>query len=753
MSIARVRIIDIFVLALVMLSPFSYGEPLSTLVDEEPPIIERSFPLSDIGYGRSIELQGSKSDTHIGFGSRLDEVITGGEFDLRFTSSPALQSKYSHLKVYFNQELMKVIAIEEGKQGQMSGATIPLDSRFFANYNQVRIELVGHLDLECWNPDDQSIWAEISKSSRLRITSRKIRLRNELGFLPAPFFDEREFTKLVLPVVLPNSPSIELIKSAGITASYFGALSQWRGAEFPVQIDAVPSQHQHALVFMTNDQRPTFLKDFPPVNKPTLQVISHPENPYSKLLLIMGRDTSELLTAVKGLALGNSLLTGSLAEINRALQIKPRRPYDAPNWVRTDRKVLFSELVNNKQDLQVIGRNASAVKISLQLPPDLFTWRSRGIPMDLEYRYSPTSADFDGSRMSVSINKQFVEAFNLNSSGVSGGENLVRIPLVADSLVGGELVRIPAFKVGSKNQLEFQFAFSSVSNGACKTVPAAPPNAVVDGSSSLDFSGYPHYIEMPSLRAFANAGFPFTRMADLSETVVVLPSELNAREIETYLQLLGFIGASSGYPAVGVEVVNDWVPAQLEDKDILAISVTPALRTAMADSDALPMILSETERVISIPVRNRQASLNIGESGRAIDNEVADNVNVSATGGLAAVVGAESPYTPGRSVISVMAATTDDLAKVSAAFNDSGKISAMFGSVAVFREDRVSSYLVGDRYHVGKLPIWQLIWYHFSDHPFILLACAALLITMLVIVIWRILNQIAAMRLRAGEDE
>ena len=77
---------------------------------------------------------------------------------------------------------------------------------------------------------------------------------------------------------------------------------------------------------------------------------------------------------------------------------------------------------------------------------------------------------------------------------------------------------------------------------------------------------------MPSLRAFANAGFPFTRMADLSETVVVLPSELNAREIETYLQLLGFIGASSGYPAVGVEVVNDWVPAQLEDKDILAIS-------------------------------------------------------------------------------------------------------------------------------------------------------------------------------------
>ncbi|MBU1832681.1 MAG: cellulose biosynthesis cyclic di-GMP-binding regulatory protein BcsB, partial [Gammaproteobacteria bacterium] len=217
--------------------------------------------------------------------------------------------------------------------------------------------------------------------------------------------------------------------------------------------------------------------------------------------------------------------------------------------------------------------------------------------------------------------------------------------------------------------------------------------------------------------------------------------------------LLGFIGASSGYPAVGVTVINDWEPEQLQNKDILAISVTPALSTAMGDAEALPMILSQTNRAISRPVRNQQASLNIGENGRSIDNEIAENVNVSATGGLAALVGVESPYSPGKSVIAVMAASAEDLAKVSAAFNDSGKISAMFGSVSVFREDSVSSYLVGDRYYVGKLPIWQLIWYHFSEHPFLLLVCAALLIGMLVVVFWRILNQIAAKRLRAGEDE
>jgi cellulose synthase operon protein B len=751
MSFANYRLVKIVAFTVLLLASLAEAEPLSLMVDDEPQIIERHFLLSDLGYSASIELQGSKSDTYIGFGSRLDEVITGGELDLSFISSPALQSKFSHLKVYFNQELMKVVPVEEGTQGDVVESKIPLDSRFFSNYNQIRIELIGHLDLECWNPDDQSIWAEISKNSSLHVTSRKIRLQNDLGFLPAPFFDAREFTKLVLPIVVPDSPSMELIKAAGISASYFGALSQWRGAEFPVHVNTLPDQH--ALVFMTNDERPGFLKDYPPVNKPTLQVISDPENPYVKLLLIMGSDTDELLTAVKGLALGNSVLSGSLAEINHALQVKPRKPYDAPAWVRTDRPVLFSELVKDKQDLQVTGRYGMPINITLQLPPDLFTWRSRGIPMDLRYRYSPPAEDYDGSRMSVSINKQFVEAFNLNKSGISGGEKRVRIPLLEDRFSDGDLVRIPAFKVGSKNQLGFQFAFTSVTNGACKTLPAEAPQAVMDGSSSVDFSGYPHYIEMPSLRAFANAGFPFTRLADLSETVVVLPQNLTKVEIETFLQILGFIGASSGYPAVAVDVVNSWDPARLHKKDILAISVTPALSKAMNDDDALPMILNETERTMLSPVRNRQSSLNIGENGRAVDNEVAENVNVSATGGLAAVVGAESPFSAGRSVIAVMAASTEDLAKVGAAFNDSGKIAAMFGSVAVFREDAVSSYLVGDRYYVGKLPIWQLIWYHFSEHPFVILLCALALIAMLVVVFWRILNQIAAMRLRAGEDE
>src|SRR5690606_36132930 len=99
----------------------------------------------------------------------------------------------------------------------------------------------------------------------------------------------------------------------------------------------------------------------------------------------------------------------------------PRVPYDAPNWVDTSRPVAFTELVEQRSQLQVEGRTPPPVRLSFQLPPDLFTWQSRGIPMDLQYRYSPPMTDNSGSRLTLGINDEFVEAFNLTTAG-QGGE-------------------------------------------------------------------------------------------------------------------------------------------------------------------------------------------------------------------------------------------------------------------------------------------------------------------------------------------
>ncbi|MGP4763411.1 cellulose biosynthesis cyclic di-GMP-binding regulatory protein BcsB, partial [Klebsiella pneumoniae] len=71
---------------------------------------------------------------------------------------------------------------------------------------------------------------------------------------------------------------------------------------------------------------------------------------------------------------------------------------------------------------------------------------------------------------------------------------------------------------------------------------------------------------------FQSSGFPFTRMADLAETAVVIPAGASAEEISLLLDLLGRFGESTGLPASGVSVTQGDSDAELEDKDLLVLA-------------------------------------------------------------------------------------------------------------------------------------------------------------------------------------
>ncbi len=91
----------------------------------------------------------------------------------------------------------------------------------------------------------------------------------------------------------------------------------------------------------------------------------------------------------------------------------------------------------------------------------------------------------------------------------------------------------------------------------CITFQPVQNHVVIGDDSTIDFSKYYHFIPMPDLRAFANAGFPFSRMADLSQTITVMPKAPNEAQMETLLNTVGFIGAQTGFPAINLTVTDD----------------------------------------------------------------------------------------------------------------------------------------------------------------------------------------------------
>lgn len=738
-------------------SPLQTNPTISAVMESTPKVSpkveERVLKFNQLGYPGSILMQGSESQVYVGFGSRLDEIISQATLSFDFIPSPALLSVVSHMKVYFNNELMGVVSITDGTQGQRVKATIPLDARLFSNYNQLRFELIGNATQSCQDPNHVSIWAEISQESQIALKVQKTQLNNDLSLLPAPFFDERDTNPLTLPMVMGKHIDLGEVKAAGIASSYFGSLAQWRKTSFPVIQDEAPDSN--AIVFVTNDNKPEFLKDYPDADGPYLQVISHPTKPYVKLLVISGRDSEDLTQAVKGLAFGQHLFTGPIAKVTRMAQIEPRQPYDAPNWISTSRPVALSEMVKDQNSLQVEGQTPPPMSVSFRLPPDLFTWQSRGIPFDLSYRYSPPQTDNSGSRMSLSINNQFVQAFNLNTQGESSHETRLRVPLLDDGVLGsGDKIRIPAFKVGSRNDLKFEFGFSSSTAGTatCQTTQPSKQYATIDGNSKIDFSGFPHYIEMPNMRAFANSGFPFTRMADLSDTVAVLPEKPSVSEVETFIDLMGKFGADTGYPAVNVEVTGGWSQKTLQDKDILAIGVMPDLKD-VSKQYTPNMLLNDGRRFSQLPNKNEKQQGKNWVEPSSQEAQPADMVEMAVKGNFAAITSQKSPYSPQRTVVNILADSPQSLGLVNKALNDSGKVEAMFGSVVAIRDNSVASFNVGEHYYVGSLPVWQLIMYHFSQRPELMALASLLLMVLVTVTLWRVLRRIASCRLEEKDED
>ena len=61
---------------------------------------------------------------------------------------------------------------------------------------------------------------------------------------------------------------------------------------------------------------------------PTLTVLTNPNDPNGKLLVVAGRDTAELKRAAIAVSAGGKALSGGTVLIDKLDTLKPRKPYD-----------------------------------------------------------------------------------------------------------------------------------------------------------------------------------------------------------------------------------------------------------------------------------------------------------------------------------------------------------------------------------------------------------------------------------------
>lgn len=704
------------------------------------PTETRDITLKQMGSYGPMKLRGLDPSGVMNVAVRNDEVVTGAKLKLVYTYSPALIESLSHLKVDINGEVIATLPMEKELAGQTVTRTVDIDPRLFTDFNRIGVQMIAHYTLDhCEDPYHSSLWADISPDSTLSLSTTGLGLPDNLALLPAPFFDRRDNRRVTVPFVLPAQSDISTLRAAGVVSSWLGALAGYRGARFPVV--RTPPADTHAIALATPDALPAGVK-LGEIKGPTVMVLANPASPPEsgrKLLVIAGRDAKELQLAVDALVLGQAGMSGDVAIINAVDMGRERRPYDAPNWAPVDRTMKFKDLVAQPQQLQASGFNPPAIRVDMHLPPDLFAWARHSVPLNVRYRYTAPST-YNDSVLNVGVNDQLLRSVRLRPVSGSSGDRQFNVPLLTGSEARGEEeIRVPSLNIGGTNQFQFQFHLDSQRTGLCVSAVTDSARAAIDPDSTIDFSQFVHYTAMPNLAYFANSGFPFTRMADLSETAMVIPDKPDAHEQEAVLTLLGQMGRWSGLPALRVSMVPASNVDTVRDRDLLVIGTHSGEALLAKWGKGLPMLIAQNQNqlILRQPVSAQRRPQGSGTGRAAMD------VN----GPTAALIGFESPYTRGKSVVALAANASDRLGDVLDVLDDDARIGQVRGDLTVIRQTLVTPLSVGDKYYVGRLPWYAWLWVHISRYPS-LIAFAGILAGLFVAlsVFWA-LGRLAARRL------
>ena len=698
---------------------------VSAVDDKNAPVTpghyQDTFSLNDAG-SPQIEMRGIDSKHDIYFTLPQTHVIRTAKIHVYYAFSPSLLPQLSHLKLILNGTLFATIQPTPGQVGGSDSRdaeaefTIPTD--LLVHNNTLTIEFIGHYTMVCEDPANTTLWARVHRTTFLDIRGDLLPLADDLKQLPTPFLDPAVIQPPSIPVVFASQPSVKAIQAAGVVTSYFGMISESRAVRFPVHIGAIPQGNAIVIVESATSLPPGLV--LPTINGPTIAMRTNPNDQYSKILIIAGGDGNQTLLAAQAVALHSDLLAGADASIGENKLPAKQLADAAPRWARTDETIALWDYTSSDQ-LQ--GDGTAPLNVYFRIPPDIFPGDRPNAVLKLAYRYNSIPIG-PISSLQVRINNAF-----LGSTPLIPGQDASR---KMETEVPVPVVNLRPFS----NSLSFDFTFQLLKKGGCEdTTPINMQGAILK-DSYLDLRGYPHYAPMPNLELFANAGFPFTRFADLSETTVVLPPTPTEQEIEIFLTLMGHFGRQTGFPAFRVTVAGPDALHLGARTDFLIIGTGNDQRGFENLGTNLPVALRSGQ----IQVRDTQGFFAPLHQAwwKLRSEEHSESGNLSASGTPDAVIeGIESPYDPGsgRSIVAIHLRDAsqfepfmDTLLKV----QQSSDISL---SVAVLHGTQFQSFRIGSGvYHVGTVQWWKRIELWLRQVPW--LAAVIVVLLALLVALW-----------------
>jgi cellulose synthase (UDP-forming) len=503
-----------------------------------------------------------------------------------------------------------------------------------------------------------------------------------------PFFDRGHDTSATVPVVLAHPPSRDEVRLLALVASWFAADAPLPLA-FEARLGELPDSRAVVLLDSDEDARRLGIEPLP---GPSIRMSDHPQHPESnvKLLVIGGRSPDELRRAVESLALRTARLAGPEALLPPAPKQPPAAPYAAPRWVPSGRVVPFSQYPAGGVFAHE-GSTPATLSVRFRVAPDLWVWPAEFVLLDLGYsEHVPRGAP--PPRLDAEMNGYFLATLPRPSS-----DHTERVRL-----------RIPREHMRGFNELLVHVHYPDPDPCAA-SVPWSPgdrPRVSISGDSVLHTEGLSHFANLPDVSAFAFDGFPFTRVADLGETAVVLPERPSPAELSMTLSIFGQLAQITGKP--GTRAVFFPPSETPRDKDVLAIG-TPEDNALVARwSAVLPLALQGKSARVQRSLRPLDL---LGGIEPLLDANRAEDL-LARAGDVAAIASVESPVSPGRAAVVITGMAMPRFSEFLGYAQSRGR----GGDLLVLAGGERAMFRIGGSFGRGRLDMWTRARWFLATH-------------------------------------
>ena len=464
-----------------------------------PGNFDNQFTLADVNVPDDIVLRGVDSYHSVFFSVPQTEVVKTAVMHIRYHFSPGLLPDISHLKVSLNGTLFATLPvttrpayvapggditpeqklaeqsslnIARNEQGALLEATLVMPAEMLVHNNELTFEFIGHYTFQCEDPSHSTLWSHVDNSSTIELAGSLLPLQNDLSLLPLPFYDSAVNLHPSIPIVFLSQPTPQALKAAGIIASYFGILTDYRPVHFPVSIGTIPAGNA-IVIGESISQLPANL-NIASASGPTVAMMTNPGDPYSKLLVVTGDTPDELVQAAQGLVLTHGdVYQGPVAQIHPPSKLPTRVADDAPRWLSTEHVTTIGDLTPNQGDLQ--GDGSVPVNVYMRIPPDLYLDPVTELSYHMDYRYNGIPLANESS-LQVYVNTGYV-----SSTPMPHTER--------GSAVLSTIVPIPTYDMRPfSNTIAHKFVFQIAKKGKCQdTAPLNLQGAILKGL----LPGYP----------------------------------------------------------------------------------------------------------------------------------------------------------------------------------------------------------------------------------------------------------------------